>query len=88
MGLFRRLRGGRKTTTTTSDGDILAGTPDTKTKEDVVTPSVVVSPTDSKAAQQFGVEEPPSAKEAAFGGPPRYDWIDIVRGRVHKKRPT
>jgi len=21
----------------------------------------------------------PSAREAAFGGPPRYDWIDIVR---------
>lgn len=23
--------------------------------------------------------KPPSAREAAFGGPPRYDWIDIVR---------
>lgn len=22
--------------------------------------------------------KPPTAKEAAFGGPPRYDWIDIV----------
>ena len=22
--------------------------------------------------------KPPAAREAAFGGPPRYDWIDIV----------
>jgi hypothetical protein len=22
---------------------------------------------------------PPNARDAAFGGPPRYDWIDIVR---------
>lgn len=26
----------------------------------------------------FLLERPPTAKEAAFGGPPRYDWIDIV----------
>ena len=25
------------------------------------------------------LEKPPTAREAAFGGPPRYDWIDIVR---------
>jgi hypothetical protein len=24
--------------------------------------------------------KPPSAREAAYGGPPRYDWIDIVSG--------
>jgi hypothetical protein len=24
------------------------------------------------------ISKPPSAREAAFGGPPRYDWIDIV----------
>jgi len=28
------------------------------------------------------VPKAPSAREAAFGGPPRYDWIDIVR-RCH-----
>lgn len=25
--------------------------------------------------------KPPTAREAAFGGPPRYDWIDIVSNR-------
>jgi hypothetical protein len=25
------------------------------------------------------LEQPPSARDAAFCGPPRYDWIDIVR---------
>jgi len=24
------------------------------------------------------LEQPPTAQEAAFGGPPRFDWIDIV----------
>lgn len=24
------------------------------------------------------IEQPPTAREAAFSGPPRYDWIDIV----------
>lgn len=24
------------------------------------------------------LEKPPTAREAAFSGPPRYDWIDIV----------
>jgi len=26
----------------------------------------------------YTLPEPPSAHEAAFAGPPRYDWIDIV----------
>ena len=25
------------------------------------------------------LQKPPTAREAAYGGPPRYDWIDIVR---------
>ena len=24
------------------------------------------------------LQKPPTAREAAYGGPPRYDWIDIV----------
>jgi hypothetical protein len=28
--------------------------------------------------QKVVLTEPPSARESAFGGPPRYDWIDIV----------
>jgi hypothetical protein len=26
----------------------------------------------------FALDKPPTAREAAFGGPPRYDWMDIV----------
>jgi hypothetical protein len=26
------------------------------------------------------LDKAPTAREAAFGGPPRYDWIDIVSG--------
>jgi hypothetical protein len=29
--------------------------------------------------QEKVLTEAPTAREAAFGGPPRYDWIDIVR---------
>lgn len=28
--------------------------------------------------QTILLEKPPSARDAAFVGPPRYDWIDIV----------
>mmetsp|Transcript_44104 Transcript_44104/g.134289 ORF Transcript_44104/g.134289 Transcript_44104/m.134289 type:complete len:200 (-) Transcript_44104:1060-1659(-) len=37
----------------------------------------------SKAARMRStvvLKKAPTAKEAAFGGPPRYDWIDIVSG--------
>ena len=27
---------------------------------------------------RWELPKPPTAREAAFGGPPRYDWIDIV----------
>lgn len=27
--------------------------------------------------------KPPTAREAAYGGPPRYDWIDIVSERMY-----
>ena len=30
------------------------------------------------------LERPPTAAEAAFGGPPRYDWIDIV-SQFHRR---
>ena len=30
----------------------------------------------------------PSAREAAFGGPPRYDWIDIVRTTLLERMPV
>lgn len=29
--------------------------------------------------KEMKLEKAPAAREAAFGGPPRYDWIDIVR---------
>ena len=37
-------------------------------------------PTKSRYAKREMVplEKPPPAAEAAFAGPPRYDWIDIV----------
>jgi hypothetical protein len=28
--------------------------------------------------KEVPLEKPPTAREAAYGGPPRYDWIDIV----------
>lgn len=31
--------------------------------------------------------QPPSAREAAFSGPPRFDWIDVVR-RSLRMRPS
>jgi hypothetical protein len=35
-------------------------------------------------APDYHHSEPPSAREAAFHGPPRFDWIDIVsRRRAH-----
>jgi hypothetical protein len=30
--------------------------------------------------QEVVLTNPPTALESAFGGPPRYDWIDIVSG--------
>lgn len=30
-----------------------------------------------KPRKEVVLEAPPSARDAAFGGPPRYDWIDI-----------
>lgn len=33
---------------------------------------------DGKPIAKFYVEPPP-AREAAFHGPPRFDWIDVVR---------
>jgi len=30
------------------------------------------------AAERIVLDAPPAAKDAAFAGPPRYDWIDIV----------
>lgn len=32
--------------------------------------------------REVTLEHAPTAREAAFGGPPRYDWIDIVRSRT------
>lgn len=29
--------------------------------------------------KEIELEKPPTARQAAYGGPPRYDWIDIVR---------
>ena len=28
------------------------------------------------------LQKPPTAREAAYGGPPRYDWIDIVSATI------
>jgi hypothetical protein len=28
--------------------------------------------------KEVPLEKPPTARQAAYGGPPRYDWIDIV----------
>jgi hypothetical protein len=113
MGLFRRLRLGRKSKL--DDG---------KTKvESVITNRNVESPTmaddtdspldnnhqnnnispnnDRNVAQLRTVRfpakdalktrpgrsrrelpKPPTAREAAYGGPPRYDWIDIVSNKL------
>lgn len=35
------------------------------------------SPTRAGKKDLVVIEEPPSARQAAFSGPPRYDWIDI-----------
>lgn len=32
----------------------------------------------NRSRQEVILEKPPAAREAAFAGPPRYDWIDIV----------
>jgi len=33
---------------------------------------------DFKPRKEVFLSAPPAARQAAFGGPPRYDWIDIV----------
>lgn len=36
--------------------------------------------------KEVQLEKPPTARQAAYGGPPRYDWIDIVRHfDIHSK---
>jgi hypothetical protein len=36
-------------------------------------------PLKKKVVNTFALKTPPTARDAAFGGPPRYDWMDIVR---------
>ena len=37
-----------------------------------------VRPSSLPERTQVRLEQAPTARESAFGGPPRYDWIDIV----------
>ncbi|KAL7579336.1 hypothetical protein ACA910_014012 [Epithemia clementina (nom. ined.)] len=50
--------------------------PEYQTRTMVVHPRAK-SKKDFKLKKELVLEQPPSAREAAFGGPVRYDWIDI-----------
>lgn len=41
-------------------------------------PKVGVFRRKNRTRQEMILEKPPAARESAFSGPPRYDWIDIV----------
>ena len=83
-GLMSRLRLPRRK----SKSDKREGTPspppqtDTGRDPTIVTPDMPPRPKQRKSRvpelQEVKLDQAPTAREAAFGGPPRYDWIDIV----------
>jgi hypothetical protein len=86
-GLMSRLRLPRRK----SKSDKRDGTPSPPPSSDAGREPTVVTPTASDLpprmkqrksrvpdVREVTLEQAPTAKEAAFGGPPRYDWIDIV----------
>ena len=83
-GLMSRLRLPRRK----SKSDKREGTPSPPPKTDagrdptIVTPEMPARPKQRKSRvpdlHEVKLDQAPTAREAAFGGPPRYDWIDIV----------
>ena len=51
--------------------------PELQTRTMVVHPRAK-SKHEFRSKKEYVLDRPPPAREAAFGGPVRYDWIDIV----------
>jgi hypothetical protein len=82
-----RLSGRRHKHKTTDNDQQREGTPsptssDREELAAIVTPSGLASKGKKSrvdnARREIKLDKAPTAREAAFGGPPRYDWIDIV----------
>lgn len=96
MGLFERIRsrGAKKRVEVPADNRENTPSPPINTQQQeelrVVTPtSTPSSAREIKARkrsklpfrEEITLDKAPTARESAFSGPPRYDWIDIVSRR-------
>ena len=72
LNLFRRLRGKNKKKEEQKDPDVTLDAQEEAEVDGLAT---------KEATTTTAVAQPPPASQAAYGGPPRYDWIDIVRSR-------
>lgn len=62
----------------TKDGVPVISTRNPDKPSEVHSKSPNAAKTRRRAHERVVLDAPPAAREAAFSGPPRYDWIDIV----------
>lgn len=96
MGFLSRLRGKKKgNASSSSKARVAAKTSTTRAVQPEQAPVTRPPPESREPSQEkeawkpvhhppIYVTEPPSAREAAFGGPPRFDWIDIVSSKYRR----